>query len=114
MSNTINSILTEYVHGLFNIIGKNLSKVILFGSYANNTQNLNGEISDIDIMILIDVDEESIKEIENNILDYSFDMDLKYNILLSPIVETLENYNNRITYMPFYQNIEKEGVILSA
>lgn len=114
MPSTIKNILTEYVNGLIKIIGSNLNKVILFGSYVNNTQNLNGEISDIDIMILIDIDEKYIKDIEKNVLDYSFDMDLKYNILLSPIVETLENYNNRITYMPFYQNIEKEGVILSA
>ena len=114
MPNTLKSILTEYVKGLIDIIGENLDKVILFGSYVKNNQNINGEISDIDIMILINTEEENIKELENKILDYSYDIDLKYNVLLSPIVETVKNYNDRISYMPFYQNVEKEGVVLSA
>lgn len=114
MPNSLKKILSEYVKGIIDIAGDNLNRVILFGSYIKNSQNLNGEISDIDIMILVDIDEKNIKELEDKILDYSYDIDLKYNVLLSPIVETVENYNNRITYMPFYQNIEKEGVILSA
>ncbi|MBO5397384.1 MAG: nucleotidyltransferase domain-containing protein [Clostridia bacterium] len=114
MPNTLKSILTEYVKGILDIVGDNLDKVILFGSYVKNNQNSNGEISDIDIMILVNIDEENIKNLETKILDYSYDMDLKHNILLSPIVETVNNYNNRIKYMPFYQNVEKEGVILSA
>ena len=114
MPNTLKSILTEYVKGILDIVGDNLDKVILFGSYVKNNQNSNGEISDIDIMILVNIDEENIKNLETKILDYSYDMDLKHNILLSPIVEKVNNYNNRIKYMPFYQNVEKEGVILSA
>ena len=114
MVNSIQNILNEYVNGINNIVGENLDKIILFGSYVKNTQNVNGEISDIDIMILIDTDEKNIKEIESKILDYSYDIDLKYNVLLSPIVETVKNYNSRISYMPFYQNVEKEGVVLIA
>ena len=64
-------------------------------------------------MILINTEESRIKEIEDKILDYSYDIDLKYNVLLSPIVETLNNYNNRLTFIPFYQNVEKEGVVLN-
>lgn len=111
---TLKNILLEYIKGINEIVGNSLDKIILFGSYANNTQNQNGEISDIDIMILINTDEEKIKSLEEKILDYSYDIDLKYNILLSPIVETLENYNNRTAFMPFYQNIEKKGVVLNA
>ena len=114
MPNTLKKMLLEYIKGITEIVGNKLDKIILFGSYANNTQNQNGEISDIDIMILINIEEEKIKVIEEKILDYSYDIDLKYNVLLSPIVETVNNYNNRIAFMPFYQNVEKEGVVLSA
>ena len=61
MSNKIKNVLEEYVQGLFDIIGKNLKQVILYGSYARGDQNQNGEISDIDIMILVDLNEEEIK-----------------------------------------------------
>ena len=113
MPNRIKNILKEYVQGLINLIGDNLKNVILYGSYARGEQDINGEISDIDIMILVDLDEEDMKNIEKKVLDYSYDLDLKYNILLSPIVENVENYNKRINYMAFYKNVAKEGVCLN-
>ena len=113
MSNKIKDILSEYVEGLIKIIGKDLKKVILYGSYARGEQDKNGEISDIDIMILVSLDDNGIKEIEEKVLDYSYDMDLEYNILLSPIIENIENYKNRKRYMSFYKNIESEGVLLN-
>ncbi len=113
MSNKIKNVLEEYVQGLFDIIGKNLKQVILYGSYARGDQNQNGEISDIDIMILVDLNEEEIKEIEKKVIDYSYDLDLEYDILLSPIIENIDNYKNRTKYIAFYKNIEKEGVLLN-
>lgn len=113
MSNRMKNILEEYVNGLFKIIGKNLKQVILYGSYARGEQDENGEISDIDIMILVDLTEEKIKELEKKVIDYSYDLDLEYDILLSPIVENIENYNNRTKYMSFYKNVKNEGVLLN-
>lgn len=113
MSNRMKNILEEYVNGLFKIIGKNLKQVILYGSYARGEQDENGEISDIDIMILVDLTEEKIKELEKKVIDYSYDLDLEYDILLSPIVENIENYNNRTRYMSFYKNVKNEGVLLN-
>lgn len=113
MSKKIKDILSEYVEGLIKIIGKDLKKVILYGSYARGEQDKNGEISDIDIMILVSLDDNGIKEIEEKVLDYSYDLDLEYNILLSPIIENIENYKNRKRYMSFYKNIESEGVLLN-
>lgn len=113
MSNTIKNILEEYVNGLLKMIGKNLKQVILYGSYARGEQDKNGETSDIDIMILVDLEEDKIKELQKKVIDYSYDLDLEYDILLSPMIENIENYNNRKGYMEFYKNIEKEGVLLN-
>lgn len=113
MSNKIKNILDKYVNGLFEIVGENLKQVILYGSYARGEQEENDETSDIDIMILVDLPEEEIKELEKKVIDYSYDLDLEYDILLSPIIENIENYNNRIRYMTFYQNIKEEGVLLN-
>ena len=113
MSKRIENILEEYVKGLFKIIGKNLKQEILYGSYARGEQVENDEISDIDIMILVDLNEKEIKQIERKVLDYSYDLDLDYNILLSPIIENIDNYRKRTKYMAFYKNIKNEGVLLN-
>ena len=113
MSDRIKDVLEEYAKGLLKILGNNLKQIILYGSYVRNEENQNGEISDIDIMILVDLPEEEIKKIEKEITDYSYELDLKYNILLSPFVENIDNYNSRIKYMRFYKNIENEGVLLN-
>ena len=113
MSNKIEKILEEYVKGLIKIIGKDLKQVILYGSYARGEQNQNGEISDIDIMILVNSHEEKIKEIEKKVNDYSYDLDLKYDILLSPIIENIQSYKSRTKYIAFYKNINNEGVLLN-
>lgn len=113
MSNKIKNILEEYVKGLLRIIGKDLKQVILYGSYARGEQDQNGEISDIDIMILVDLNEEKIKDIEKKVIEYSYDLDLEYDVLLSPIIENIENYKNRARYITFYKNIENEGVLLN-
>lgn len=113
MPNKIKNILKEYVNGLLKIIGKDLRQVILYGSYARGEEEKNGEISDIDIMILVNLNEQEIKELEKKVIDYSYDLDLKYDILLSPIIENIENYKNRTRYMTFYKNIENEGVLLN-
>lgn len=114
MSTKIKNILDEYVKGLFKIIGNDLKQVILYGSYARGEQSEDGEISDIDIMILVDLSEEEIKILEKKIIDYSYDLNLEYDIVLSPVIENIENYNNRVKYMKFYKNIKKEGVLLNA
>lgn len=112
MDTPIKDILEEYVSGLFKI-EKHIKQVILYGSYARGEQSKNGEISDIDIMILVDLQGKDIKKLEKKVLDYSYELDLKYNILLSPIIENIDDYNQRANYIEFYKNVKKEGVLLN-
>lgn len=111
---SIKNILKEYVRGLVEVIGINLNKMILYGSYAKGTQNQDGEISDLDIMIIVNCEECEINKLQKMVLDYSFEYDIKYNILLSPIVENANNYNKKVQYMEFYKKVEREGVLISA
>ena len=46
-------------------------------------------------------------------IKYSYDLDLQYNIILSPIVENIDTFNSRTKYIPFYKNVLKEGVLLN-
>ena len=111
--NEIEGILNEFTKRIEDYFGDSLIKVLLYGSYARGEQNINGEHSDIDIMILVNTPSDELKELQKKVLDYSFDLNLKYNILISPIVENIDVYNQRKDFMVFYKNVQKEGILIS-
>lgn len=66
--------------------------------------------SDIDIMVLPDSPVEKKNEERKKILDASDHLDLTYDVVLTPV---FQNYQQFQQYMPvsrFYQNVQKEGV----
>ena len=64
-------------------------------------------------MVLVNTPTEGIKEIQTAVLEYSFDLNLKYNILISPIVENVKVFNHRSEFMVFYKNVQKEGILIN-
>ena len=109
----IQTMLKEYTDGLAEILGDNLKQVILYGSYARGDQNDDGEFSDVDIMVLVDLNEEEIRSIEQVVFDYSYDLDLKYDMVFSPVIENVETFQRRLGFIPFYRNVRAEGVVLN-
>ena len=109
MSNKVDEILKQFIFQVSELIGNRLKKVILYGSYARGDYDQN---SDIDIMILTDFDEEELAEYRVKIRDLACDLELEKDIIISPIVRNIEKYNDRINIIPFYMNVQKEGVVL--
>ena len=90
-------------------VGERLKKIILYGSYARGDYNKN---SDVDIMVLTDLSFEEIEEYRDKISDIAYDIELDTGIILSPIIKNIDKYNVRIKFVPFYKNIQKEGIVL--
>ena len=110
---TAKNIIDEYAAGLAEILGDSLKQVILYGSYARGDQDTDDEFSDVDIMVLVDLDEEEIKDIEQEVFDYSYEFDLKYDMVFSPVIENAETFQKRLGFIPFYKNVRAEGVVLN-
>ena len=110
--NDINSIINNFINGVNKILGNRVKKIILYGSYARGDFNKN---SDIDIMILTDLSDDEIVEYRKKITEYAYDIeyDNNFNIDLSPLVKNIDKFNYWLEVLPFYMNVEKEGVILS-
>ena len=108
----IEKIINEFVKGSQKILGSRLKKIILYGSYARGDYN---EGSDIDIMILTDLADDEIEKYETKIWDYAYDLesDNNFTIHLSPSVKNIDKYNTRISFIPFYKNVKKDGVVLN-
>ena len=66
-------------------------------------------------MILTDLNDDEIIEYRENISDIAYDIELKNNfdIHISPLLKNLEKFNYWLEALPFYMNVQKEGVVLS-
>ena len=109
MPNNVNEEIQKFINEVKKILGDRLKKVILYGSYARGDYN---KKSDVDIMILTDLSFEEIEGYRDKISDAAFEIELKTGIILSPVVKNIEKYNVRRKFVPFYKNVEKEGVVL--
>jgi len=82
--------------------------VILFGSYARGDNKPN---SDIDLLILInksEVTREDEKKVKYPLYEIEFDT----GTIISPLVLSKNEWESRHRITPFYDNIDKEGIIL--
>ena len=108
----INNIINEFTKSVNNLLGKRVKKIVLYGSYARGDFN---ESSDIDIMILTDLTDDEISEYRKKIINIAYDIeyDNDFEFHLSPLLKNLDKYNYWLEALPFYMNVEKEGVVLS-
>ncbi len=111
MPKGVSSILNEYVNNLVSIYASDLKTVILYGSYARGDFN---EDSDIDIMILVDLDDEAIQSLSHDLSDATYDFNCKYDVLIMPIVKNKEHFEKWLRAYPFYNAVNNEGVELYA
>ena len=99
--------LMELAAKAADIIGDPLDAVILYRSYARGTQEAD---SDVDIALILNskVDTQTLDRLQ----DFLTDMDLKYNKLFSIVDIDAERFARLQNVLPFYQNIQTEGVVL--
>ena len=69
--------------------------------------------SDIDILVLTDYKPSQFYSVLKKISNMTYDIELDYNVILIPLISNIKNYNDEINSIPFYTNIQKEGVVLS-
>ena len=87
----------------------NLSKLIVYGSYARGDYKEN---LDIDVMILTSLSKEEIEQVENSIFNLAFDLELESGIVINPVLENEAHYRYWLVALPFYDNVEKEGIVI--
>lgn len=97
----------ELVNGLCGIFGGNIRQIILYGSVARNEATVE---SDIDIAIILNG---SLPEdIRDAFLEFSSNLDLKYEKVFSIIDIDTSNMEKWGDVLPFYKKIREEGIVL--
>ena len=108
----IKNIIEDFTNKVSTLLGSHLKQIILYGSYARGDFNKD---SDIDIMILTDLSDNEIIEYRNKIYDIAYDIEFEndFDITISPLIKNIEKFNYWLQALPFYMNVQKEGVILN-
>ncbi|MCD8197660.1 MAG: nucleotidyltransferase domain-containing protein [Lachnospiraceae bacterium] len=91
------------------VYGDSLVKVWLYGSYArgDSTQD-----SDIDIVAIVRGERSSLQEQLKKIWDVSAELELEYETIVSPTVIPADEFEKYKDDIPYYRNIQKEGVMI--
>ena len=100
--------LTTRLRALF---GMHLRDVILFGSYARNDAEYG---SDVDVLVLVDLPREEIVSYRRRVAAIAGDILMSDNLLVSPIIENQAFFIQHRNELPFYRNIDREGVRIGA
>lgn len=102
----LQNILKEVKNALQELYKDNLVEIILYGSCARNDFNEN---SDVDLLVVLNKLDTAGKEIDK-IVDAIYDINLKYNTLISVVPISDEDYK-RIN-SPLLINVRKEGLVI--
>ena len=97
----------ELVRGLLNILADQIVQIVLYGSRARGTAEPD---SDIDIAIFLNRRPDAQQE--DLLSELIVDLNLKYNKVFSVVDIDQETYLKWRSAAPFYQNVDKEGVVL--
>lgn len=99
-------LLDLLVQMLLEVYGNSIKSIVLYGSVARGTYT---EESDIDVAVII---EKYTKQMHDEMNDRIVDLELEYNKVLSVLLIDKDKYNKWIDVVPFYQNVQNEGVYL--
>lgn len=97
----------ELVKGILELMEERVVRIVLYGSVARGTST---EESDVDIALLIRGNLD--KDTEDKLSDIVVDMNLKYDKVFSVIDIDYDKFQKWEKVMPFYQNVNREGIVL--
>ena len=109
MPDNVSNIIYHFSQELKRMLGSRLSKVIVYGSYARGDYRDN---SDVDVMVLVKMSDEEIREVKNDVYDLAFEIEMSTGIDISPIIKSEEQYEYWSDTLPFYRNVKEEGVVI--
>ena len=94
-----------------NLFAEKLDKVILYGSYAKGDFD---EESDIDVMIVVDMNEEKLRHYEALFTEFSSNASLENEVLIVPLLCDKTRFELQMEYVPFFQNVNTSGRVVYA
>ena len=105
--NKLKKITDDVVKAVLSVTNK-VDSIILYGSQARG-DSVDG--SDIDILVIVNEPDESIRGLRKAIWDHTNDISLEQDEVVSLILKSRKDYN-RLSNTLFYQNVSRDGIEL--
>ena len=105
--NKLNILLKEIAAIYRKVFGDDIVKIVLYGSYARGTFDAE---SDIDIAAIVKGEREELQRKLREVWVLSSDLELEYETILSLTVIPYEEFEKYRDALPYYRNIDKEGI----
>lgn len=105
----INTVTTEVVEKVIELVNEDIYKMYLYGSYARG--DFDNE-SDIDIMIILKCDKEKVKSYRKQVSILASRIGLKNDVEVSLLLRDKDSFEQGQKILPFYQNVTREGVTI--
>lgn len=108
MKDDIISVVTkEVIDQVLELLSDDVYKIYLYGSYARGDFTFE---SDVDIMIILNCDKETVKSYRKQISILASRIGLKNDIEVSLLLRDKESFEKGQDILPFYRNVANEGV----
>lgn len=107
----VRTIIAQLREKLANIFPQEQFDIILFGSYARHDAD---DESDIDVMFLVNSSRQTIQEKHWQIGEAAAEVLMDFGIVVSPVVENRAYYHANADLLPFFRNVQREGVRIVA
>ncbi len=103
----LKDITSQLVDVCRNIYGDDIVEILLYGSYARNEET---DQSDVDIVAIVKGNRLDLQKKLKIVWDISADIGLENDVVVSPTVVPFDEFEKYREILPYYMNIEKEGI----
>jgi predicted nucleotidyltransferase len=108
----LEEILRKVYEKMRSVFDEKLKQVILYGSHARGDHD---EDSDIDIMIIVDIEKHELSTYRDAVWDFAEDIagQYGYKFIISLKLQDDDTFSAWRDVLPYYKNVLREGIVIN-
>ena len=105
----LNKITSQIVEAYRDIYGQSIKNIVMYGSFARGDFD---DESNIDFAAIVVGERQELQKKLEEVWDKASDIGLEHDAVVSPVVIPYEEFLEYKDKLPYYRNIDKEGIIV--